>query len=114
MSLLMNRPVEVKAHTILVSWESWLYLEEKSYVERSGKKHTEYSLERMKREFKRFAYYDGMKQLKDGDFGGAIGKPENSWEERRWTSWTCEDMKRILDDAGLPWKQGEDTTYIAV
>ena len=103
-----------KSPRILVPWESWLYLEERSYKERCGRKHTEKSLERMKRNFNSLAHYKGMKQLMDKDFGGAIGKPENSWEEHRWTGWSCEDMKKMLDEAGLPWEPGEEIEYISV
>ena len=103
-----------KSPTILVPWESWLYLEERSYKERIGVKNNEYSLERMKRNFDRLSDYNGMKQLMDNDFGGAVGNPEKTREEYRWTSWSCEDMKKMLDEAGLPWEQGEEVEYISV
>lgn len=102
-----------KANTILLPLESFLYLQDKSYFERCGKHHTEKQIERLIRNFENFAHI-GYKQLKDGDLGGCNGKPENGWEERRWTSWSCEDMKQILTEVGLPYKDGEETEYIAV
>lgn len=103
-----------KSHTILVPWDSWLYLENKSYLERCGKYHTERQVERLKRNFAFFAFHDGMKQICDYDFGGAVGEPEKSWEEHRWTRWSCDDMKKILEEAGLSWKDGEDIEHISV
>lgn len=39
---------------------------------------------------------------------------KNSWEEHRWTSWSCKDMKEMLDEVGLPWKDGGSVNYISV
>lgn len=114
MCLLTRKPIEMTANAILVPWESWWYLEERSFQERCGKPHTEYSKEKLRSSFNRFVDSDGFKRLKDHDFGGAVGKPENSWEEHRWTSWSCKDMKKMLDEAGLPWKDGGCVTYISV
>ena len=55
-----------------------------------------------------------MKQICDYDFGGAVGEPEKSWEEHRWTRWSCDDMKKMLEEAGLSWKDGEDIEHISV
>lgn len=100
-----------KANTILVTWESYLYLQEKEYLERWGKRRNEKQIQRLRNNFDSFAY-NGYKQLMDGDLGGCNGHWENAWEERRWTSWSCEDMKRILNEAGLPYKDGKPTEYI--
>lgn len=43
----------------------------------------------------------GCKLLSDGDFGGCNGSPVHAWEEHRWTSWTLDDMKAMLDRAGF-------------
>lgn len=100
----------MKAKTILVPLESYLYLQNKRHNERStsGQPLNE---ERLTRNFNRTAC-NGYGRLMDGDLGGCIGKPENGYEERRWTSWSCEDMKSILDEAGLQYKDAEDTDYI--
>lgn len=113
MSLLMNRPERRKSPTLLVPLESYLYLQEKSYSERIGKSRSDKAKERLIRNFEQFSV-DGMKQLMNGDLGGCKGKPENAWEEGRWTSWSVDEMAKILDEAGLPWKKGEDAEYIAV
>jgi|GEM_PF-1828081 len=101
-------------NSMLVPWESWWHLEDISYRQRSGKQHTDKQKERMKRQFENFAIYDGMKKLLDYDLGGAVGNPEKSYEEGRWTRWSCEDMKKILDEAGLSWKQGKLTEITSV
>ena len=98
------------AKSILVPLESYIYLNNKRHEERStsGKPLNE---ERLVVNFNRNAY-GGYKRLMDGDYGGCVGKPENGYKEGRWTSWSCDDMKRILDKAGLPYKNGEDVEYI--
>ena len=102
-----------KANTILLPLESYLYLQDKSHLERCGKHGSEKRIERLKKNFKEFSY-NGYKQLMDGDLGGCVGNWENGYEEGRWTSWSCEDMKRILDEANLPYKDGKETEYIMV
>ena len=108
----MNTSVR-KTNTLLLPWESYLYLQRKERKERCGDCLKDEWIKRLKRGFDDLAK-DGHKQIMDGDLGGCIGNPENAWEEGRWTSWTCEDMKRILDEAGLPYKDGDETEYIAI
>lgn len=100
-----------KSSTILVPLESFLYLQDKQRFERSGKHCSEQNIERLKYNFETFSY-NGYKQIMNGDLGGCKGEPENAWEERRWTSWSVEDIKKILDEASLPWKEGEEQEYI--
>lgn len=113
MSLLMRRPVVRKSMTILLPYESWIFLQEKSFLERTGKPYSEKQKTRMKTLFQNHSY-DGKKELKDGDLGGCKGKPELAWEEGRWTSWSCNDMKQILSSAGLPYEDGSEVEYIAL
>lgn len=103
-----------KTNTILLPLESYLYLQNKSHLERCGKNHTEKQIERLKRNFDDFSYGTGYKKLYDGDLGGCSGHWKNGYKERRWTSWSCEDMKRILDNAGLPYKDGKQAEVIEV
>ena len=106
----------MKAKSIKVNWESWLYLRQEMNKQRSetGKPLSENSIERMKREFDRFADKNGMKAIMDGSFGGCIGSPIRGWEERRWTSWSLDEMKRMLDEKGLKWAEAEDIEYFPV
>lgn len=100
-----------KSSTILVQLESYLFLQDKQNFERSGRHDSKEIAMRRTRNFEVFSY-EGYKQIMDGDLGGCNGNPENAWEERRWTSWSVEDLKRILNEAGLPWKAGEEQEYI--
>ncbi len=102
-----------KAKTILLPWESYLYLQQKGRNERCGDWKTEKQIAKLKANFEEFSY-NGYKRLLDGDLGGCVGDWKNGYEEGRWTSWSCEDMKRILDEAGLPYKDGEDTECVDV
>lgn len=102
-----------KSPTILVPFESWMFLQEKGYQERCGKQYSEILVGKMTRSFQEHSY-QGYKQLMNGDLGGGNGNPENAWEEHRWTSWSVNDMKKILEEAGLPWKDGEEAEYITV
>lgn len=102
-----------RSATILVPFESWMFLQKKGHEERGGKPYSDRAIERLTRSFQDNSY-QGYKQLMNGDLGGCKGNPENAWEERRWTSWSVDDMKKILDEAGLPWKDGEEAEYIAV
>ena len=100
----------MKANTILVPLESYLYLQEKQHTERSAS-YKQFDDDRVKRAFYKHSY-NGFYQLYDNDLGGCIGEPFRAFEEGRWTSWSCEDMKQILDNAGLPYKDGEQEEII--
>ena len=101
------------ANTVRVNLDGYLYLQQKCHQERCGKPISEKGIERLKKNFERFSA-QGWKTLMDGDFGGCIGSPENSWEERRWTNWSAEDMIRILTEAGIPCERGESQEVIDV
>lgn len=108
MSLLMTKPVIRKSPTILLPYESWIFLQEKSYLERIGKPYSERQKNRMKALFQNHSH-NGKKELKDGDLGGCKGKPEHAWEEGRWTSWSCNDTMNLVDTkTGEPISTGED------
>lgn len=110
---LVHDPIVKKSSTILVPLDSFLCLQDKSFYERCGKHHNEEQMKRLTRNFEQFAH-EGYKQLANGDLGGCKGDPENAWEEYRWTTWSVEDMKNILNEAGLLWKDGEEKEYISV
>lgn len=100
-----------KAHAINVSLEAYLYLQNRCHFERIGKNLTEKYLEKLKHNFE-YMSYKGTYTLHDGSLGGCKGKPENSWEEHRWTSWSAADMARMLTEQGLAWEPAEDVEYI--
>jgi len=102
-----------KSPTVLVPLESYLFLQDKGRFERCGKHFNEAMIQRLTENFNRHSY-KGRKQIMNDDLGGCIGKPEKAWEEGRWTSWSVENVKKILDEVGLPWEEGVETEYIEV
>lgn len=110
----------MKVHTeksIAVPFESWFFLKKEEYRQRSehGRQLTE---KRWKDVFYSVADKKGVsgavKYIKSGDFGGCNGSPVHAWEEHRWTYWTLDEIKAMLDKAGLPYSEGEDIEYFDV
>lgn len=103
----------MKKKTIRVPLESLLYLKDISRFQRTGTHLSEKSIAFYTKEMQRDINKNGH-ELMDGSFGGAIGKPENSYEEHRWTYWGVDEMKRMLDEKGLPYEEGEEVDVINV
>ena len=103
--------VEKTRNTIKVPLESLLYLQEVCRNQRCGDHLSERTIERITRDYENH-YKDTWRTLEDDCLGGAYGDPKNSWEEGRWTDWSVEDMKALLDKKGLPYKDGEPETSI--
>lgn len=103
----------MKAKTIRVPLESWIYLKEQCRNQRCGDHLSERMIEHLKKEMQK-EYNRNGHLLMDKDLGGAIGDPTNSYEEGRWTSWSVEQMKKMLDEKGLPYEDGEEVEYINV
>lgn len=103
----------MKARTIRVPLESYMFLQEECRRQRCGNEHSQEFKERLIREFENH-YSEKGKLIMDGSFGGAVGDPKNSYEEGRWTEWNVDDMKKILDEHSLPYEDGEEIDYINV
>lgn len=103
----------MKKRTLLVPLESLLYLEDQCHLQRGGHHTTEKTIERLTREMEKPHNKNGY-MLFDGSFGGAVGDPKNSYEEGRWTSWSIDTVKEMLDKQGLPYQDGEDIDVINV
>lgn len=103
----------MRKNTIRVPLDSLLYLKEVCRNQRIGDSLSEKSIERTTREYNRHWNENGY-ELMDGSLGGAVGVPENSYEEGRWTSWSVEEMKRMLDEKGLSYVDGEPVDVISV
>ena len=86
------------ANTILVPIESYMFLTKKERMDTAGITLSEASLRHVARQFNSFAR-NGLYKLRDGAF-----------------KLSCEDMKRILDDAGLTYEDNgvETEEYIAI
>lgn len=106
--------VKRKTKMLELPFESYEYLQRIGWEQRTDKPYLESFTEKHRHNFDyvtrgRHGYY-----AHDGAFGGCNGEKRNAWEEGRWTSWSVEDMKRILDKAGLPYKDAGETEVIDV
>ena len=101
--------------TMFVNWEGYKFLENKQHEERceSGKPISETRWEKTHKRFDRNSK-DGWRQIGDGHFGGCKGNPVNGWQEHRWTSWSCKDMQKMLDDQGIEYRIGDPHEVIDV
>ena len=86
-----------RLNVILLPWESYSYLRQKMCYDRLGKFRTESQMERLKLDFEKCSN-DGFKKIMDGDMGGS--------NKGKWTSWSCDDMKVILDEVNLTYLDG--------
>ena len=100
-----------KDKAIKVTWDGYLYLSEEQHRQRceSGKPFSKRAIESLKRSFE---LNGGI--MYDGSRGGCIGSPINAWEERRWTSWSVEDMKRMLNEKGFKWEDAGERESIDI
>jgi len=101
-------------NAIRVSLEGYLYLQEEGCYQRCGHYHSEKFIQRLTNQFNNRDAEHGGHMLMDGDLGGAVGDPKNSYEEGRWTDWSVEDMKRMLDAKGYSYKDEEPQDVIEV
>ena len=108
----MNKTVK---KSIWTTWEGFMHLWTKSHEQRSETKKpiSEWAINKTKSTRDGLAK-DGMYQITSGHFGGCIGNPINAYEEGRWTSWNTEDMKVMLDEVGLPYKDGEEVEFFSL
>ncbi len=104
----------MKRNAIRVPLESWIYLSNESCRQRSGHEHSQKYIERLTRDYENRHKEFGGYEIWDGSCGGAIGKPENSYEEGRWTTWTIEQVKKMLDEQGLKYKDVDPVDVIDV
>ena len=93
----------MKKASILLPWESYLFLLHKQQMERRGYPLSESVIEKLKRNFD-LHYPSGYKPTLDGDCGGS--------RNGKWVSWPCEYMRMILDAERLPYKDGGEVNVI--
>lgn len=103
----------MKKRAMRVELEGWLYLLDQQGMQRSGREKSEQYKEKLKIRYEQYDKKYGGHLLMDYDLGGAIGKPENSYEEGRWTSWSLDQMKKMLDEKGYKYIDVEDVDVIS-
>ena len=101
-----------KQATIKLTFDSYYYLRNKQHEERSESGRA-LNKETIKRQFDS-NHPNGYFLATNGSFGGCKGSPVNAWEQGRWTSWKLEQLKEMLDNAGLPWEDGEEIETIEI
>lgn len=80
-----------------VNLESYLYLQEQCKLQRLGEKLTDKQIERYTKNY--YKQFSGGIYLTSGQLGGA--------KDNKWTSWTIEDMKTLLEKANLQYEYSE-------
>lgn len=83
--------------SLKVNLESYLYLQEQCKLQRLGKKLTDNQIKRLTKNY--YSNYLNGINLTDGQLGGA--------KDNKWTSWTIEDMKDLLEKANLKYEYSE-------
>ena len=105
----------MKSPSLEVPFESYLFLQKECFRQRNERPNATWTDKRTDRLRKSFDYLTqgkhGMYMI-GGSLGGCNGSPIRAWEEGRWTNWSVDDMKRILDEAGLPWKDGPEIEHL--
>lgn len=102
----------MKKRAMRVELEGWLYLQEQCSIQRSGRIQSDWYKEKLTKHYEQHDQKYGGHLLMDYDLGGAIGKPKNSYEEGRWTSWSLDQMKKMLDEKGYKYIDVEDVDVI--
>ena len=95
----------VKRKTIGLSKEAYMYLHERCRNERIGDHLSEKSKESLNGTFDRLSR-NGYFEYYDGDLGGAVNG--------RWNSWSCDQVKQMLDENGLAYIEGEEKESIEI
>ncbi len=83
--------------SLKVDLEGYLYLQEQCRLQRLGEKLTDNQIKRLTRNY--YNNYPNGVNLTNGQLGGA--------KDNKWISWTIEDMKNLLDKAGLQYELSE-------
>ena len=94
---------ECISKTILVSRNAYFYLDRLSRIQRGCKPLTVQQEEKF---WKSIYKINGKAQLSDNSMGGGDGTYYGKW----W-SWNVETLKRMLDDGGFKYQEGEDLYY---
>lgn len=88
----------MKIKAIRVTLEGYLYLKKQSCIQR-GFEFTERYKKDLKDEFGQYSY-KGMKEICSGDIGGGCG----SKNPNTWTSWSVEQITKMLKEKNLPFE----------
>lgn len=97
---------ERTSEAILISKESWIYLRQESRKKRGC---SELTSDQLEKQWGRIEKVNSMKLCDDLSFGGGDGNYYG-----KWTSWSVDTLKTMLDEKGLYWEHYGEQTYIIV
>ena len=108
--ILLDKPVNAKVKTILIPWESAKCIKEYEHAHGrySDKPIKDEHWDKLKREFDRSSH-DGIRQYTSDSFGYVTGTGYGTWHRL-----SIEDVSKILDDHGLPYKIGDPIEVIYI
>lgn len=98
--------VVATSETIMIGREAYFFLREEERKQRGCKPLTPESEERI---WNRITKRDGLYQCTNDSFGGGDGTYNG-----RWWSWPVATVKKMLDEAGLEYQEGETVEFIRV
>lgn len=97
---------EFTSKSIFIGKEAHFYLDRESRKQRGCKPITGEAEERI---WNRIPKVDGLRQVTDDSYGGGDGTYYG-----RWTRWSVEDVKKMLDEAGFSYAEGPEVEYISI
>lgn len=99
---------EKTRNTLIISKEAYFFLEDESRKQRGCKPLNDVQVERFYQRYCRKTP-DGRMIVNDDSLGGGDGTYNGKW----W-SWSCEELKRMLDENGFSYEEGQPEKYIPV
>lgn len=99
--------VEHVTETIWISREAYMYLDRESRKQRGCKELSPEGEERLWRRLSRYNVKDGKIRVDDNSLCGGDGTYDGMW----W-SWKVSTLKKMLDEAGFTYKDGDKIRYI--
>lgn len=95
---------ERTSQTLLIGKEAWAFLKNECRKQRGLNPISDSIKDKM---WSRRRKVNGKAQIMDDSFGGGDGTYTG-----KWTSWSLEDMKGMLDKEGYEYEIGEPVKYI--
>ncbi len=94
------------SQTLLIGKAAWAFLKNEQRKQRGLDALASTVEDRL---WKNLRKVDGKKQIMDGSYGGGDGSYTG-----RWTEWSVDEMKAMLDAAGLEYEIGQPVQYISI
>lgn len=99
----------MKRETILIGREAHEYLADKQRKERGFNDLSQEVKDKRWRRMTMHTHYPDKRIVTNDSYGGGDGMKNGKW----W-SWSLTDIKKMLDEAGYSYEQGEEEEYFNV